>query len=159
MTEWLNDWVTEWLNDQITGWQDDQVTKWLSDQVTEWPSDQVTEWLSDRVMEWPSDRVTEWLNDRVTEWPNYWVTGWQEASQTIDRMVYFNKKTKQIYKPSVFFHVESGPWVSTPNSSLEAWIVATEEVHIVQAIGVENRRLKWILTGQIWLKFVEIGRN
>ena len=33
--------------------------------------------------------MTEWPSDPVTEWPNDWVTGWQEASQTIDRIVYF----------------------------------------------------------------------
>ena len=49
--------------------------------VTEWPSDQVIEWLSDWVTEWPSDQVTKWPSDQVT--------GWQEASQTIDRIVYF----------------------------------------------------------------------
>ena len=66
-------------NERIT-----RVTKWPSDRLTERPNDGMTEWPpSDRVTKWPSDRVTEWLND--------WVTGWQEASQTIDRMVYFVK--------------------------------------------------------------------
>ena len=41
--------------------------------VTKGPSDQVT---SDQMTKWPSDWVTKYLSD-------------QEASQTIDRMVYF----------------------------------------------------------------------
>ena len=53
------------------------------------------------VTEWPSDRVTEWLSDRVTEWPSDWETGWQEASQTIDRMVYFNNNI-------ITYHHDSG---------------------------------------------------
>ena len=36
-----------------------------------------------------SDWVIELLSDRVTEYPSDQVTKWQEASQTIDRMVYF----------------------------------------------------------------------
>ena len=31
--------------------------------------------------------MTEWLDDQMTGWP---MTGWQEASQTIDRMVYLH---------------------------------------------------------------------
>ena len=80
--------MTKWPSDQVTEWPSDRVTEWLSDQVTKWPSDQVTEWPSDQVTKWPSDRVTEWPSDRVTEWPSDQVTEWQEASQTIDRMVY-----------------------------------------------------------------------
>ena len=49
----------------------------------------VTKWPSDRVTKWPCDRVTEWPRDQVTEWPSDRMTEWQEASQTIDRMVYF----------------------------------------------------------------------
>ena len=75
----LKIWVTEWPSDRVTEWPSDQVTKWLSDRMT--GSDQVTKWSSD----W----VTKWLSDLVIEWPNFRVTGWQEASQTIDRMVYF----------------------------------------------------------------------
>ena len=71
--------VTVWLIDRVTEWPSDQVTKGPSDWVTEWPSDQVTKWPSDQVTKWPSDQ----------EWPSDWVTEWQEASQTIDRMVYF----------------------------------------------------------------------
>ena len=41
------------------------------------------------VSKWPRDRVTKWPSDLVTKWPNNIVTKWQEASQTIDRMVYF----------------------------------------------------------------------
>ena len=33
--------------------------------------------------------MTEWPSDQVTKWPSDQVTKWQEASQTIDRMVYF----------------------------------------------------------------------
>ena len=88
---------------------------------------------------------------------NYWI------STYVINELNLLKKTQQIYKPSVFFHVQSGAWVSHPDSSLEAWIVAAEEVHIVQAIigtiGVANSRQKWILTGRNWLKMVKIGRN
>ena len=54
------------------------MTEWLSDPSD--PSD-----LSDPSD--PSDRVTRvtW----VTKWPSDRVTKWQEASQTIDRMVYY----------------------------------------------------------------------
>ena len=48
--------------------------------MTDDKSDWWQEWLSDRVTEWPSYQVTEWPSDQMTEW--------QEASQTIDRMVY-----------------------------------------------------------------------
>ena len=48
------------------------------------------EWQNDIVTEWPSGRVTKWSSDRVTKWPSDQVTEWQEASQTIDRMVYFD---------------------------------------------------------------------
>ena len=34
--------------------------------------------------------TSEWPSDQMTKWPNDWVTGWQEASQTIDRMVYLD---------------------------------------------------------------------
>ena len=44
---------------------------------------------SDQVTKWPSDRVTECPSDRVTKQPSDQVTKWQEASQTIDCMVYF----------------------------------------------------------------------
>ena len=74
--------LTEWPSDSVTVWPSDRVTERLSDRVAEWPSDRVTEWLSDQVTECPSDQVTEWPWDQVTEW--------QEASQTIDRMVYFS---------------------------------------------------------------------
>ena len=47
----------------------------------------MTEWQSDRVTKWPSDQVTEWPSDK---WPSDQVTQWQEASQTIDRMVYLD---------------------------------------------------------------------
>ena len=39
----------------------------------------------DRVTKWPSE---EWLSDQMTKLSNDQMTGWQEASQTIDRMVY-----------------------------------------------------------------------
>ena len=42
------------------------------------------------VTEWPIDQAIEWPSDQVTEWPSDQVTKWQEASQTIDRMVYFD---------------------------------------------------------------------
>ena len=74
----------------VTVWLSNWVTKWPSDQVTEWLSDRVTMWPNDRVTEWQSDQVPEWVNDRVTKWPSNWVTEWQEASQTIDWMVYFH---------------------------------------------------------------------
>ena len=77
------------------------MTKWPSDpsdQVTKWPSDWVTEWLSDRVTKWLSERLFDWLSDRVTKW--------QEASQTIDRMVYFiNVLLGLVYDPLVFGHL------------------------------------------------------
>ena len=66
------------------------VTEWLGDQVSD--HDWVTKWLGDWVTEWPSDRMTEWQNDRVTKRPSYQVTKWQEASQTIDRMVYLTER-------------------------------------------------------------------
>ena len=47
-------------------------------------NDQVTESLSDQVTKWPSDQMTEWPSDIVTKW--------QEASQTIDHMVYFHSE-------------------------------------------------------------------
>ena len=72
----------------MSEWQDG-VTEWPSDRVSECPSDQVTKWSSDQVTKWPSDRVTKLTNDWIIKWPNDWVTGWKEASQTIDRMVYF----------------------------------------------------------------------
>ena len=101
MTKWPSDWMTEWLNDRLIEGLN-EMTKWPSDRMTEWLSDQVTELLNDRVTEWPSDWVTEWPSDqvtRVTEWPNYWVTGWQEASQTIDRMVYSPHLPKHMSMP------------------------------------------------------------
>ena len=66
-----------------------------SDRMTKWPSDWVTKWPSVQMTKWPSDQVTEWPNDWMIKWLNDWVTGWQEASQTIDRMVYFNNEVWQ----------------------------------------------------------------
>ena len=69
--------------------------------MTKWPSDQ-TEWPSDQVTKWPSDQVTEWLSDQVTKW--------QEASQTIDRMVYF------------VYNVSACAYIDTFDSYIDAWL-------------------------------------
>ena len=61
----------------------------------------MTKWPSDRVTEWPSDQES---NDQETDWVNNWVIGWQEASQTIDRMVYLPNKLI----PNVHDHEHNG---------------------------------------------------
>ena len=65
MLKWHDDGMT------MTGWQDERMTLWWNDRMTGW-------W-DNRMMGWPNDRMTEWLDDQ-----------WLEASQTIDRMVYFS---------------------------------------------------------------------
>ena len=74
-----------------------QVTEWPSDRETKWPSDWVTKWLSDQVTERPCDHVTEWPSDRVT--------GWQEATQTIDSMVYLNIRREGLKDVGIFLNL------------------------------------------------------
>ena len=103
----------------------------LSDWVTEWPSDQVTKWPSDRVTKWPSDRVTEWPNDRVT--------GWQEASQTIDRMVYLWMTT---FKKTLSFLGGLGNWTGDTENKDEFCIARECKIAGRWQMGWQQETLK-----------------
>ena len=52
--------------------------------MTEWHDDGMTGWHW-----WQDDVMTGWQDDQMTGWLDDKITRWQEASQTIDRMVYF----------------------------------------------------------------------
>ena len=49
--------------------------------------DMMTWWQNDRLTGWQDDR---WQDDQLTRWPGDKMTRWEEASQRIDRMVYFH---------------------------------------------------------------------
>ena len=97
MTGWPNERMSKWRNDLMTGWADDQMNGWWDDWMTWWLVDQMTRWPDDHIIWSPDDRITRWPDDQMTGSPDVrmtWcqddqMTGWQEASQTIDCMVYF----------------------------------------------------------------------
>ena len=69
-------------------WRDDTIMWWQDDQMTGWPDDQMTEWLDDQMTGWPDEQMDGSPDDQMTKWPDDQMTEWEEASQTIDRMVY-----------------------------------------------------------------------
>ena len=87
-------------------------------------------WLSDRLTMWPCDWVTEWMSDRVTKWPIDWVTGWQEASQTIDRMVYlYNNVYHKFWKTSAMLYPRIYWLICSILIGLVAWWVDRIRYH------------------------------
>ena len=84
----------------------------------------------DRVTKWPSDQVTKWQSDRVTKWPIDWVTGWQEASQTIDRMVYlYNNVYHKFWKTSAMLYPRIYWLICSILIGLVAWWVDRIRYH------------------------------
>ena len=71
---------TLWLCEMMTWWRDDRMTEWPNVRMTEWPDDRMSRWPNEWMMGWPDVRMTWCQDDQMT--------GWQEASQTIDCMVY-----------------------------------------------------------------------
>ena len=80
--------------------------------------------------EWPSDQVTKLPSDQVTKWPIDWVTGWQEASQTIDRMVYlYNNVYHKFWKTSAMLYPRIYWLICSILIGLVAWWVDRIRYH------------------------------
>ena len=99
--------------------------------------------------EWSSDPVTEWPSDQVTEWPSNQVTKWQEASQTIDRMVW-NLHTYMYFIVAVRWFL----WTNVLNSGYN-WFKASNGVSIFLCRSIYRQTsLQHVCIGHFSIKTV-----
>ena len=98
---------------------------------------------------WPSDRVTEWPSDWVTEWPSDWVIEWQEASHTIDRMVYLEWKTN-LWQLAFYYRTRKN------YQSKEMAALSKDNKH---ALTWRTWRWRWRRAGRWWRPSIRAGRR
>ena len=89
----------------------------------------------------------------MTEWPSDQVTEWQEASQTIDRMVYFMLWKLFTFQFEVLFNfqsvnkIENQTWLSSKIDICSSWVpdfcVTSVDIIHVMLCGCNSMRYGW----------------